>query len=186
MRSGARRRVHMRGLPGCGRSSIASSTALEPATLSSTACSGTSFARPRPSPYSAAHQRLGKRHPRLRHQAQNLRRDRQRQRPQRPRRDARPRQNLQETQNPLLRLSRRPLRHPRTPNPTSRNPDPSRAQLSPSPGNLPRLHNAFAYRGGLLGARHRNFPFQRLPDIAARGGTNEPNLLACSFEQIVY
>ena len=41
---------------------------------------------------------------------------------------------------------------------------------------------AFAYRGGLLGTRHRNFPFQPLPDTAARGGTDEPNLLACSFE----
>src|SRR5271165_712591 len=45
---------------------------------------------------------------------------------------------------------------------------------------------AFAYRGGLLGTRHRNFPFKPLPDTAARGGTDEPNLLACSFEQIVY
>src|SRR5208337_1305800 len=47
-------------------------------------------------------------------------------------------------------------------------------------------NKTFAYRGGLLGTRHRNFPFQPLPDTAARGGTDEPNLLACSFEQIVY
>jgi IS5 family transposase len=42
--------------------------------------------------------------------------------------------------------------------------------LSRQSNEISGLKNkAFAYRGGLLGARHRNFPFQPLPDIAARG-----------------
>ena len=101
---------------------------------------GRPLARPRPSQYSAAHERFGKRHPRLRHQAQNLRRDRQRQRPRRTRRHARPRQDLQEAQNPVLRLPRRPPRHSRPRDPRSRNPRQTRPKLT-LPGNLPRLPN---------------------------------------------
>ena len=81
----------------------------------------------------AQHQRLGKRHPRLRHQAQNLRRNRQRKGPPSPRRHARPRQDLQETQNPLLRLSRRSSRHPWPRHPQPRDPRQPRPKLTNRP-----------------------------------------------------
>ena len=92
-------------------------------------------ARARKSGNPAQHQRLGKRHPRLRHQAQNLRRNRQRKGPPSPRRHARPRQDLQETQNPLLRLSRCPSRHPWPRHPQPRDPRHPRPKLT----NRPRI-----------------------------------------------
>jgi len=76
------------------------------------------------------HQRLRKRHPRLRHQAQNLRRNGQPKRPAGPRRDARPRQDLQETENFLLRLPRRPPWHSRARNPPARDPRQPRPKLT--------------------------------------------------------
>src|SRR5271157_2487502 len=98
------------------------------------------LARAQPAGHPAQHQRLRKRHPRLRHQTQNLRWNRQRQRSPGARRHARPGQNLQKTQNPVLRLSRRPPRHSRPPHPKPRNPRQPGAHLSQAPGNLPRLH----------------------------------------------
>jgi len=79
-------------------------------------------------------QRLGKRHPRLRHQEKNLRRNRQRKGSRRPRRHARLGQNLHETEIAVLRLHRRPTGHPGTENPRPRNPRLPRPRLSqPSP-----------------------------------------------------
>jgi hypothetical protein len=75
-------------------------------------------------------QRLGKRHPRLRHEKENLRRNRQRQGPRRPRRHARPGQNLHEIEIVVLRLHRRPTGNPRTKNPRPRNPRQTRPRLS--------------------------------------------------------
>ena len=91
---------------------------------------GPSDARPRTPRNPAPYQRLGKRYPRLRDKTKNLRRDGQRKGASSPRRHARPRQDLQEAQNLLLRLSRRPPRHQRTPNPKPRNPRPRSAQLT--------------------------------------------------------
>ena len=50
---------------------------------------------------------------------------------------ARPRQDLQETQNPLLRLSRRPSRHPWPRHPQPRDPRQPRPKLTNRPRNLP-------------------------------------------------
>ena len=79
-------------------------------------------ARARAAGNPAQHQRLGKRHPRLRHQAKNIRRDRQRPRPRRPRHHARSGQNLHEIEIVVLRLHRRPTRHSRSRNPTTSQP----------------------------------------------------------------
>jgi len=75
-------------------------------------------------------QRLGKRHPRLRHQKKNLRRNRQRQRPRRPRRHARSGENLHEIEIVVLRLHRRPVGNPRPQNPGPRNPRQARPRLN--------------------------------------------------------
>src|SRR5271156_405591 len=64
-------------------------------------------------------------------------------------RQARPRQDLHEPQNPLLRLSRRPPGHSRPRHPPSRNPRQPRPNLNPSPRNLPRLHFFCNGRGTL-------------------------------------
>ena len=76
------------------------------------------------------HQRLGKRHPRLRHQAKNIRRNRKRPRPRRPRHHARPGQNLHEIEIVVLRLHRRPTGNPRPQNPAPREPRQARPRLS--------------------------------------------------------
>ena len=68
-----------------------------------------------------------------------LRRNGQRKRTNRPRRHARPRQDLQKTQNPVLRLSRRPPRHLRARNSPAVNPRQPRPRLTAPPRNLPRL-----------------------------------------------
>jgi hypothetical protein len=60
----------------------------------------------------------------------NLRRNGQRKRPSGPRRHARPRQDLQETQNSLLRLSRRPPRNTRARRPPPRDPRHPSSRLS--------------------------------------------------------
>ena len=75
-------------------------------------------------------QRLGKRHPRLRHQEKNLRRNRQRKGARRARRHAGPRQDLHEIEIVVLRLRRRPTGNPRTQNPRPRNPRQARPRLS--------------------------------------------------------
>jgi len=75
-------------------------------------------------------QRLGKRHPRLRHQEKNLRRNRQRKGSRRARRHAGPRQDLHEIEIVVLRLRRRPTGNPRTQNPRPRNPRQARPRLS--------------------------------------------------------
>ena len=93
-------------------------------------------------PNSSEHKRKRKRHPRLRDQAQDLRRNRQRKRTLRPRRHARPRQDLRQTQNLVLRLPRRPPPNPGTRNPPSPTPHRPRSKLITTPGNLPRLRDA--------------------------------------------
>lgn len=87
-----------------------------------------------------------KRHPRLRYKEENLRRNRQRQRPRSARCDARPRQDLQENQNPVLPLHRITPGNRRARNSTSGQPHPTSSGLKPkpSPGNLPRLQPAAA------------------------------------------
>jgi hypothetical protein len=47
-------------------------------------------------------------------------------------------------------------------------------------------NQASAYRGGLLVTHHRISRSNPPHGTAAKGGTDEPNLLACSFEQIVW
>jgi hypothetical protein len=76
-------------------------------------------------------QRLGKRHPRLRHEAKNLWRNRLRQGPRRPRCHARPRQHLHEAQSVLLPLHRRALGNRGTNNPAPRQPHPASPRLTP-------------------------------------------------------
>ena len=63
--------------------------------------------------------------------------ERQRKGPPSPRRHARPRQDLQETQNPLLRLSRRPSRHPWPRHPQPRDPRQPRPKLTNRPESAP-------------------------------------------------
>jgi hypothetical protein len=86
-------------------------------------------------------ERFRKRYPRLRHQKENLRRNRQPQRPRRSRHHAGSGKNLHEAQIIILRLLGRSPRPARHPNPAPRRTDPIRAILTPnnSPGNLPRL-----------------------------------------------
>jgi hypothetical protein len=72
-------------------------------------------ARPRPTGNPAQYECLGKRHPRIRHEKENIRRNRQRQRPGGSRRDAWSRQNLHETKNIILPLSRSAPERRRTP-----------------------------------------------------------------------
>ena len=79
------------------------------------------------------HQRVRKRHPGLRHETKNLRRNRQRQRPRRPRHHAGAGQNLHEVESLVLRFPRRPPRRPRPKNPTPRKPNPSSACVSQTP-----------------------------------------------------
>src|SRR5271154_4307881 len=62
---------------------------------------------------SAAHQRLGKRHPLPRHQTQSLRRHPQRSRPRMSRRLPRPRQDLRQARHHFLGLPRGTAHHPR-------------------------------------------------------------------------
>ena len=57
----------------------------------------------------------------------------------RPRRHARPRQDMRQTQNLILRRSRRPPQNPGTANPAPRNPGRAQSNLITPPGNLPRL-----------------------------------------------
>ena len=107
---------------------------------------GRSPARPRTAGNSAQHQRLRKRHPRLRHEKKNLRRNRQRQGPRRPRRHARPGQDLHETRNcRSTTIIGARLGIARTQNPAPRQPHPPSPRLKPKrpPGNLPRLRRQF-------------------------------------------
>ena len=78
------------------------------------------------------HQLFRKRHPRLRHEKKNLRRDRQRQGPRCARHHAGACQNLHEVEIVVLRIHRRPPRHPRAKNPAPRKPHPASPRINPT------------------------------------------------------
>ena len=73
-----------------------------------------------------------KRHPRLRHEKKNLRRDHQRQGPRCARHHAGACQNLHEVEIVVLRIHRRPPRHPRAKNPAPRKPHPASPRINPT------------------------------------------------------
>ena len=78
------------------------------------------------------YQLFRKRHPRLRHEKKNLRRDHQRQGPRCARHHAGACQNLHEVEIVVLRIHRRPPRHPRAKNPGPRKPHPASPRINPT------------------------------------------------------
>ena len=139
------------------------------------------------------HQLFRKRHPRLRHEKKNLRRDRQRQGPRCARHHAGACQNLHEVEIVVLRIHRRPPRHPRAKNPAPRKPHPASPRINPT--SLAREFAPFTPRawqetllGQRLGQHRRDLAVQTQngprPFIQGRGPFRKPSDLETTRQSL--